>query len=599
MAISIALFVSCMVPLMSFLSPRSAVQTVVIFSFMGASVAAQGVPPNAPNAGQELRTIEQMRPPLAQPVPAPEVEAEEPAPQKKRVVGANEKFLIRDISIVGNVLISMDEIAPLFDSLKGQRVGFDELKLAIDEVTLLYQSKGLLGRALLPSQDVTEGIIRIQIVEANFGGAEMSLDPDIDYLVDPDIIKNIVEAMNEKGAPLNLETLERAILIASDLPGVLANQSLQAGTAPGETIALVRMINEPATLRSVMADNYGSLSTGDHRLMYVSSRLSPTGIGDRTNFVALFTEGNSYVSLTYDWPSGYRGMMLGASASALEYEVVEGAAVDLNLKGTASTARLTMSKPFIRSRLQSLSMQGAVERKVFYNESVFGEESDYVVDVASLGLTYSRVHDILLGGEFSASTTVFLGRNNFNDSPAAFTLAKKNEQVDGHYSMLSASANYTQFINDDYTGMVKFTGQLANDNLDSSSRMYLGGAEAVRAYPSGEAGGSNAFIVNLEVNRTIGDSFTAGLFYDYGYVRQYVSDRNASTGQPLVLGADENRVRLRGGGLSLVWEGASGFTVTSSVSRRIGANPNRSVTGKDSNGRGEKTFFWLQGMARF
>jgi hemolysin activation/secretion protein len=348
-----------------------------------------------------------------------------------------------------------------------------------------------------------------------------------------------------------------------------------------------------------MADNYGSLSTGDHRLMYVSSRLSPTGIGDRTNFVALFTEGNSYVSLTYDWPSGYRGMMLGASASALEYEVVEGAAVDLNLKGTASTARLTMSKPFIRSRLQSLSMQGAVERKVFYNESVFGEESDYVVDVASLGLTYSRVHDILLGGEFSASTTVFLGRNNFNDSPAAFTLAKKNEQVDGHYSMLSASANYTQFINDDYTGMVKFTGQLANDNLDSSSRMYLGGAEAVRAYPSGEAGGSNAFIVNLEVNRTIGDSFTAGLFYDYGYVRQYVSDRNASTGQPLVLGADENRVRLRGGGLSLVWEGASGFTVTSSVSRRIGANPNRSVTGKDSNGRGEKTFFWLQGMARF
>jgi outer membrane protein assembly factor BamA len=165
--------------------------------------------------------------------------------------------------------------------------------------------------------------------------------------------------------------------------------------------------------------------------------------------------------------------------------------------------------------------------------------------------------------------------------------------------MLSASANYTQFINDDYTGMVKFTGQLANDNLDSSSRMYLGGAEAVRAYPSGEAGGSNAFIVNLEVNRTIGDSFTAGLFYDYGYARQYVSDRNASTGQPLVLGADENRVRLRGGGLSLVWEGASGFTVTSSVSRRIGANPNRSVTGKDSNGRGEKTFFWLQGMARF
>ena len=123
MAISNALFVSCMVPLMSFLSPRSAVQTVVIFSFMGASVAAQGVPPNAPNAGQELRTIEQMRPPLAQPVPAPEVEAEEPAPQKKRVVGANEKFLIRDISIVGNVLISMDEIAPLFDSLKGQRVG--------------------------------------------------------------------------------------------------------------------------------------------------------------------------------------------------------------------------------------------------------------------------------------------------------------------------------------------------------------------------------------------------------------------------------------------------------------------------------------------
>ena len=46
--------------------------------------------------------------------------------------------------------------------------------------------------------------------------------------------------------------------------------------------------------------------------------------------------------------------------------------------------------------------------------------------------------------------------------------------------------------------MVKLSGQAASKNLDSSEQMYLGGANAVRAYPQGTGTGDKGILGTVE-----------------------------------------------------------------------------------------------------
>lgn len=62
-------------------------------------------------------------------------------------------------------------------------------------------------------------------------------------------------------------------------------------------------------------------------------------------------------------------------------------------------------------------------------------------------------------------------------------------------------------------------GQLANRNLDSSEQFYLGGADAVRAYPQGEAGGDSGYQATAELRyQTPVKGMSMTLFADVGEV---------------------------------------------------------------------------------
>ena len=194
------------------------------------------------DAGTELKQIESQQQKIQPRRLPPKIEESESS-ESDQSSGGQVEFFVKGILVSGNTLIESDAINELFASLIGTNVSIDELKLAIDEVTLLYQGKGYVGRATLPKQDITDGIITIEIQEGIFGGAELLIESDIEYLVDPVIVKNYIEFFLSPGQPVDTNKLERGILIASDLPGILVNQSLQAGKNPGETDAGVRMIN--------------------------------------------------------------------------------------------------------------------------------------------------------------------------------------------------------------------------------------------------------------------------------------------------------------------------------------------------------------------
>ena len=117
-------------------------------------------------------------------------------------------------------------------------------------------------------------------------------------------------------------------------------------------------------------------------------------------------------------------------------------------------------------------------------------------------------------------------------------------------------------------------GQLANRNLDSSEQFYLGGADAVRAYPQGEAGGDSGYQATAELRyQTPVKGMSMTLFADVGEV---LPRKDGDTSDP--------HRRLAGWGIGAVYSLDCSLYARLDYARKIKGESYRSEA-EDKNGR--------------
>ncbi|MDI2076738.1 POTRA domain-containing protein [Bradyrhizobium sp. Mp27] len=78
-----------------------------------------------------------------------------------------ERIIVKGVRFTGKVeLLPQAEREQLVASVRGKRLGIKGLYALADQVTAVLQGRGrLLARALLPPQDITNGIVTIEIAE--------------------------------------------------------------------------------------------------------------------------------------------------------------------------------------------------------------------------------------------------------------------------------------------------------------------------------------------------------------------------------------------------------------------------------------------------
>ena len=77
--------------------------------------------------------------------------------------------VVSDFRFAGNTLLTAKQLAPTVAGFKGRPLSFADLQNAAIEVATAYRKAGWIVRAYLPQQDITQGTVTIQIVEAKFG----------------------------------------------------------------------------------------------------------------------------------------------------------------------------------------------------------------------------------------------------------------------------------------------------------------------------------------------------------------------------------------------------------------------------------------------
>jgi hemolysin activation/secretion protein len=443
-------------------------------------------------------------------------------------------------------------------------------------------------RAYLPKQEITDGTVTIQIIEATLGAVRIEGEA---RRVSAARLEKIITAAQDPGAPLNVRALDRGLLLINDLPGVLATGRLGAGRNHAESDLILAIEDGPAVGGSFTIDDAGARFTGPERLIAAASLNGPFRIGDRADGLVLHSEGSDYQRLAYSLPFGSRGIRVGVNASHLSYGIITSDFSALDAHGTSDTVGIEASYPLLRRRMKNLYVAFNGDDKRFDNLSAGLATTKYSAQSASLGL-YGNLFDTWLGGgSTNANVAIVKGRIDLSGSP--------NEAIDalttrtaGSFQKLRYSASRLQVLTDRVSLYASVSGQTANKNLDSSEKLYLGGSSGVRAYPQDEAGGAEGMLMTLETRVRLPSNFSVTGFVDSGRVR--VNKFNDIPGA-----VTHNDVDLKGAGVSAGWTASFGLTLQATVSRRIGSNPNPTSSGDDQDGSLTKNRFWLQASMPF
>ncbi|MEI7455320.1 MAG: ShlB/FhaC/HecB family hemolysin secretion/activation protein [Nitrosomonadales bacterium] len=490
---------------------------------------------------------------------------------------------VKTFKFSGNTLLSEAALQKIIAPYLNHPLDFTQLQDAVAAVAAAYRDAGWIVRAYLPQQEIEEGVVSIDIIEAVFGGARFEGVPAT--RLSSETISRYVNAAQPAGTLLSAHAIDRILLLLSDIPGVSVTGSLSEGQALGQTDLILNTVDQPLFSGNAGMDNAGSRATGNQHLSANFNLNSPLALGDQLGANLMASSGSSYGRLAFSAPVGYDGWRVGTSASYMAYKLVAPEFLTLHVQGSSVSYGLDASYPLIRSKLNNLNLAFNYDHKYFNNEANFATTTRYALNTLTAALN-STIQDSGFGGGVNTMGLSWLtGRVNLNGSPNQLA-DTATTRTDGQFNKFRYSASRLQTLTESVAAYLSISGQLAGKNLDSAEKFYLGGANGVRAYPASEGGGAGGQMFTAELRGSLPHHFSLTGFYDWGQVT--VNHNNNFAGAPAL-----NNYSLQGFGVSAGWLSDFGLNLKTTWARRIGANPNPTLTGTDQDGTLIRNRFWL------
>jgi hemolysin activation/secretion protein len=446
-------------------------------------------------------------------------------------------------------------------------------------ITAHYRARGyFVALAYLPQQEVKDNVVTIAVTEGQYREVTLRNSSKLSDRV----VRTQLEGINA-GDAIVAAPLESRLLLLSDLPGVNVRSTLVPGASVGTSDLIVDVTPGKRVSGSIDADNAGNPYTGEYRVGATVNLNDPLGLGDVLSLRVLTSgEGLKYARASYQLQVG-KGQV-GVAYSRLDYRLGK-EFESLQAHGTADIASVFGRYPLIRSRADNLYLQLAYDAKKF---------SDRIDSVPSVTDKKARVLMTSLYGDHVDATgqtsyglTLSSGTIDIQ-TPEALAADAAGARSNGRFNKLSFNASRAQSLAGPFSLYAGISGQIASKNLDVSEKMELGGMNAVRAYPEGEAYADEGYLLTLEGRMQLPDPvWLPGhlqliAFVDSGSVR---TDSN-----PWVAGP--NRRTLSGAGLGINWSDPGNFLVRTSYAHKLGGG--KAISSPDRSAR-----FWVQAVKYF
>lgn len=498
-----------------------------------------------PDAGQILQ---QLQPPVEPPRESLPPTVQAPGPSGL-VLPGGAQVVVQTVSFAGHTAISEAALQAALGTVAGSSFDLAGLRGLTDRISDLYRASGFpFARAVLPPQDLQDGVLRIEIIEGRYGLVQAvgkSQDDSQNDSKDEDAalavrVQPFLKAL-KPGAVIESGALERTSHLLSDLPGVQSVLVIRPGAQAGTGDLIAQVSGGPRVTGDVGLDNAGSRYTGETRARANLSVNSPFVVGDQINLLALLSDERLWLgSLGYSLPLGTSGLRGQLGYSHTSYELAKEFA-NLQAHGTAQVASAGLSYPLVRTQKTNLTLGGAYQSKELLDKVASAGIRERKSST-SVPVTLQFDHrDSAGGGGITYGSMVWTPGDLTLD--AALTAADANN-TRGSFNKLNLDVVRLQALPAGLTLKGRLSLQTASKNLDSSEQMTLGGASSVRAYPMGEASGDEGVLAQLELRYAMG-AFAPYVFWDGGSIK--------TRAKPLA-DATQNERSLSGAGLGMRYQ---------------------------------------------
>jgi len=402
------------------------------------------------------------------------------------------RFVLKDIHIVGAVSLHPERFRSLYGNLLGKEVSLADIFNVAEGIEREYRAAGYpLVRAYVPPQHVRNGIFAIHIVEGYVAGVSVQggkpgTRAKVETYLDPVL----------RDRPLREATIERALLLANDIPGVAATGVLRPSpNVPGAS-DLVVTITQRVLSDGLAANNRGSRYTG---IWTMTGTAAYSGIFGADELDATLSAAPHALEqldgqLRYRTAIGDDGL-LGSLILSGQQGVPGGSlgVADIHTKSWAIGPRLTY--PFIRTRDESLTVdEGITFQDASVNILGVGISHD-TWRVADIALIYSRRDEF--AGLFTSTIDLaqglpILGASP-NHSPELSLLGRSD------FTKVTGALNYTNSFAAPFSFALAADGQYACEPLIEGEQILFGGTQIGRGYDPGAITGDSGLGSSIEL----------------------------------------------------------------------------------------------------
>lgn len=427
----------------------------------------------------------------------------EPAPEQK-LPEDTRPFTLQSIRFSPSHFIEAGELERIAADYVGRPVTFSDLNAMLAAINRIYTDRQLLtARAIIPPQTISNGELRVILVEAKLEAVEWERDPES---VPRSFFTDRVQL--SQGEVLDTSVLMQDIQRLNDTsPG----PQLSASLAAGETFGTTRVHLSPYEPERLgwwlYANNYGSESSGTNQAGVTGQWFSPAGRADNLILNALVAEGRLYGDLEYQLPVSRSNGQIVVGVSRSTLDIIDGPYRDLDIEGDSLEWRAGFSQPWWVK--PGWLLNGRIE-------GVLGD-SDTTVE-HSFKLSDTRLETLRLTGSVQ-----FRGGPWFWRYDQKLEYVRSDERLsgmEGDFHLARGSLFLQRRLGEDYRVVVRGGWQYASDdNLPSALLYQIGGPSSVRGYESGILTAAHGVDLGLEGYMRVGENWEVSLLADAGHVK--------------------------------------------------------------------------------
>lgn len=478
-----------------------ATPTCLALSAVAQSTPPPGVtiPPTAPDAVEQTipkpssspRPLPGETPTLP---PLPELQTPPTQGSPKVTFPSSDSFFIKKVEVLGNTVLQ-DEIAKLTQPYQNRSVTFEELLELRSAIVQLYIKNGYItSGAFLPNnQDLSSGIVRIQVVEGELEQIEIG---GLRRLREGYVRSRIIRATS---TPLNQKRLEEALQLLQLDPLVeQVNAELAAGSTPGRNILRVTLKEAPAFHTAIAVENNQSPSIGSIQGSVSVSHDNVLGFGDRLAAQYGRTEGLDLYDINYSIPVNARNGTLSFRYNNGDSRIIEEDFRDVGIRSETQTYSLGFRQPIARTPTSEFAFLLSLDLR---------RSQTYILNNIPFSFTEgpengkSKVTVIRFSTDWVKRSTrrVLAARSQFSLGIDAFDATINNTGTDGRFFSWLGQFQWVQQLSRRTLLVARIDAQLTPDSLLSLERFSIGGVDTVRGYRQNQLVSDNGILGSVEV----------------------------------------------------------------------------------------------------